>query len=136
MKDRIPELKDPIPELKDSLEPYRLAIFEKKPLNKSESTELFVGIWFPLRDPKPDESFMTSTDEKVMISWTIFPFSDSGRKVIDHFSTLPYGSIPDHHIDFFKHFILHLKDKWVGLCDWGEKRLAECVSRILRIPLN
>jgi hypothetical protein len=128
-------LEDLIAESKDPLKPYQLEIIDKMPQNKSEDTKLFVGIWFPLRDPKPDESFMMSTDEKAIISWTI-PSSDSGRKVIDHFSTLPYGSIPDHHIDFFKHFILHLKDKWVGLCDWGEKRLTECVSRILRIPLN
>jgi hypothetical protein len=122
--------------LKDLSEPYQLKIFPKKPPNKSEGTKLFVGIWFPPRDPKPDKSFTMSTDEKAMISWTIFPFSDSGSKVIDHFSTLPYGSIPDHHIDFFKHFILHLRDKWLVLCNLEERHLADLVSRILRIPLD
>jgi hypothetical protein len=128
-------LKDLIAEFEDSLKPYQLKI-SKIPPNKPEGTKLFVVIWFPLKDPKPDGSFMMSKDEIALISWAIFPFSNSGRKVIDHFSALPYGSIPDHHIDFFKHFILHLEDKWVRLCDQGEEDLADWVSRILRIPLN
>jgi hypothetical protein len=114
--------------LKDPSEPYQLKIFSKMPPNDSEGTKLFVGIWFPLSDP--------NLDEKVMISWTIFLFSDIGQKVIDHFSTLPYGSIPDHHIDFFTHFILHLKEKWLELCNQEERHLTELVSRILRIPPN
>jgi len=123
-------------ELNDSSKPYQLKISPKIPPNKSEGTKLFVGIWFPLRDPNLGEPFMMSADEKVMISWTIFPFSDIGQKAIDHFSTLPYGSIPDHHIDFFSHFILHLKEKWLELCNQEERHLTELVSRILRIPPN
>jgi len=127
-----------IPELKVSLEPNKLKI-EILSSNR-EGTKLFVGIWFPVKeDSKHDESFMIPTDEKAIISSTILPFSEGGRqyrKAIDRFSTLPYGSIPDHDIDFFKDFIRHLEDKWVGLCDLGEKQLTNCVSRILRIPLN
>jgi hypothetical protein len=137
---------DLIPELEVSLEPNELEIkiLGNKPegteLNHRGSTKLFVGIWFPVKeDSKNDDSFMIPTDEKAIISSTILPFSEGGRqyrKAIDRFSTLPYGSIPDHDIDFFKHFIRHLEDKWVGLCDLGEKQLTDCVSRILRIPLN
>jgi len=129
---------DLIPELEVPLEPNMLKI-EILP-NNPESIKFFVGIWFPVKeDSKHDESFIIPTDEKAIISLTILTFSEGGRhyrKAIDRFSTLPYGSIPDHDIDFFEHFIRHLEDKWVVLCDLGDKHLTNCVSRILRIPLN
>jgi hypothetical protein len=115
--------------------------FSNQRRHDCEDVSFSVAVWFPVGEiPKYKESFRMPVGEKIIITWTISQFrrpdGKQYRKAIDHFSTLPFGWIPDHDIDFFKQFILRLGDKWLELCDLGEKHLNDCVSRILRIPLN
>lgn len=68
---------------------------------------------------------------KRAIAWTIIPPkepSDRPLKSTNHLSTLPYGWIPDDGVDFFKQFIMCLKDRWDVECDLVEGDLAKRVS--------
>jgi hypothetical protein len=92
-----------------------------------------VAIWFPTgQGPGNQEQFNISNWGECRIAWTMKPLaSSSGRpcwESIDHFSTLPYGWIPDDGVDFFTQFILYLKERWLKLCDLTEDHLTKCVS--------
>jgi hypothetical protein len=41
---------------------------------------------------------------------------------------MPFGWIPDDGVDFFKQFILYLKERWLRLCDLAKDHLAARVS--------
>jgi hypothetical protein len=67
------------------------------------------------------------------IAWTMIPPKSSTSrtsKSINHLSTLPYGWIPDNGVDFFKQFILCLKDRWFVECDLMDGDLAKRVSNL------
>lgn len=110
-------------------------------LNNSNTVKFSVAVWFSGgKDPNHEKCFKIPVGEKIRITWTISrPRNLNGEqywKTTDHYSTLPYGRIPDDGLDFFKDFILRLEEKWVELCDLGEKHLTDCVSRTLRMLLN
>jgi hypothetical protein len=93
-----------------------------------EIVDFSVSVWFPAGEDLINKGFLKMLmGEKAIITWTILQ-DRKYRKAIDHFSTLPYGCIPDHDVDFFKYFILSLKDKWLNLCDLARKHLTNCVS--------
>jgi hypothetical protein len=101
-----------------------------------EDVKFSAAVWFP--DILDDSLYFRTSEtagENLMVAWTILEFRKSDgkqyRKAVDHFSTLPYGSIPDHDIDFFKDLITRLEEKWLELCDRGEKHLTACVSQTL-----
>jgi hypothetical protein len=110
-------------------------------LTDSNTVKFSVAVWFSGgKDPYHEKCFRIPVDETIRIIWTISrPRKLNGEqywKAIDHYSTLPYGRIPDNGLDFFKDFILRLEEKWVELCKLGEKHLTERVSRNLRMLLN
>jgi len=131
--DVIPEWKnlDLTPEWKTVLDPYKLKFFRQGEDN-SERARFSVAVSFPIGEAPKHEPFRMSKVEKNIITWSISPLGKSGgkqyRKVVDYFSTLPDGCIPDHDIGFFKHFLLHLKGNWLKLCDLGKQHLTNCVS--------
>ncbi|KAF2188018.1 hypothetical protein K469DRAFT_567803, partial [Zopfia rhizophila CBS 207.26] len=67
---------------------------------------------------------------KCGITWTMVssanPNKESSWRSTDHFSMLPYGWIPEDGVDFFTQFILHLKDRWLKLCNLAEEHLTDC----------
>jgi len=99
------------------------------------SDSVYIAARFPIGKVPKDNSFRLPEGEKIIIGWTILQSRKSDgkphRKAVDHFSTLPSGCIPDHDIDFFRHFIIYLMEKWLNLCDQGQKHLTKCVSRLL-----
>lgn len=111
-----------------------MTIFHPEP-NDSKDVDISVAVLFSGgQDPTHEKCFKIPVGEKttIRIKWTISRLRKlKGKqywKAIDHYSTLPYGRIPDNGIDFFQDFILQLKDKWLKLCDLGEKHLTDCVS--------
>jgi hypothetical protein len=96
----------------------------------------FVAVSFPaLLDPvKANAKSFVETlygREEICIMWTMRCFPDSGGESwisTDHYSTLPNGWIPDGGTDFFRLFILHLKQQWLKLCNIGDTYLTESVS--------
>ncbi len=54
--------------------------------------------------------------------------SDGSWKSINHFSMLPHGWMPDDGVDFFKQFVLCLKDAWFTECNLAEEDLTTQVS--------
>jgi len=96
----------------------------------------FVGVSFPVMLDKVKADAKSFIDticdrEEICIMWTMRCFLNSaGESWIstDHYSTLPDGWIPNGSADFFRLFILHLKKKWLGLCNIGDTYLTESVS--------
>jgi hypothetical protein len=92
-----------------------------------QSISYSVAVWLRVgQDPESDN------EQKVRITWTIKQFTNASGEwyweSINYFSTLPYGWIPDDGVDFLKHFILYLEQKWLEICSQGEKHLNERVS--------
>jgi ankyrin repeat protein len=129
-----------IPEWKAALKRDKLEIYHR-PLSDDKSVNFSVAVWFAGgEDPSHEGCFKIHESKKIRITWTVLRLAkpNQGRywKAMDHYSTLPYGWIPDNGNDFFKDFILLLRDKWLELCGEGEQHLTGCVSRILQMPLN
>jgi hypothetical protein len=102
----------------------------------------FVAISFPimLDQVKANaESFIDNIYDRneICIMWTMrcFPNSASESWIsTEHYSTLPDGWIPDGSADFFRLFILHLKQSWLELCNIADTYLTESVSSHPFIP--
>jgi hypothetical protein len=90
-----------------------------------------VAVWFPARqDPDQKHGNMPRWVKRA-IAWTMIPPknpSGGPSKSINHLSTLPDGWIPDDGVDFFKQFILCLKDRWFTECNLAEGDQAKRVS--------
>ncbi|OAF62704.2 hypothetical protein VC83_01210 [Pseudogymnoascus destructans] len=87
-----------------------------------------VAVCFPPRHGADQKHGNMPAWNKRAIAWTMIPPkdpSDGPSKMINHLSTLPYGWIPDDGVDFFKQFIICLKDRWVVGCDLVEGDLAK-----------
>jgi len=52
-----------------------------------------------------------------------------------YISTLPFGWLPDHGIQFFSLFLRDLKHKWSALFSMAEEHLARTVSIHALVPL-
>jgi hypothetical protein len=109
-----------------------LQIFHKEQTN-GPGISFSVAAWFPARQGlESQKQFKMPNWGESRITWTMMPpanpSSRSTWKSRDHFSTLPYGWIPDDGVDFFTQFILCLKERWLKLCDLAEKHLSDRVS--------
>lgn len=64
--------------------------------------------------------------------------SEDGRywKPIDHFSTLPYGWIPDNEVEFFTQFMQFLQERWLELGRLAEEHLYAHVSKPCPVLLS
>jgi hypothetical protein len=120
--------------LEASLKDDQLEISHGDP-NDSKDINFSVAVCFSGGEKTTREKcFNIPVDEKttIRITWTISrltkPNGERYSKAIDHYSTLPYGWVPDNGIDFFNDFILRLEEKWIKLCDLGENHLTNCVS--------
>lgn len=99
----------------------------------SHSTRFSVSSWFPAGQDSPQQQQYFNMPDwgESRIAWTIIsPASPQSRpwESIDHYSTLPNGWIPDDGIDFFHHFILHMEQTWMKLCDAADEHLKQSVS--------
>lgn len=92
-----------------------------------------VVVWFPAgQDHSAGKHFRVPDEEQYRVMWTTastWPaYRGMGCPSMDHFSTLPYGWMPDDGVDFVKQILEHLTGRWMQLCDQAEDHLATCVS--------
>lgn len=96
-----------------------------------------VAVWFPAGQDTDDGKHFKMPDwGKLRITWTTASTPDLGNglgcRSIDHFSMLPFGWIPEDGVEFLTQFMLHLKERWLKLCDLADQHLADCVSEFLQ----
>ncbi|KAL2069546.1 hypothetical protein VTL71DRAFT_14225 [Oculimacula yallundae] len=75
------------------------------------------------------------SQDVIGVSWTTTPVSDNGKErwlLRDHFSTLPDGSIPGSGAAFVEGLILHLKRRWLKVCDGAEINLQKYRGKVLK----
>jgi hypothetical protein len=114
------------------LEPYRLEISSQ--YYDGQYDRIYVAIQFPAEpDLQGQKHAEVSYWDTSRIAWTMMTYSnpngDRYWKSINHFSMMPYGWIPDDGLDFFKQFLLYLKERWSNLCDLAEDHLTVRVSQ-------
>jgi hypothetical protein len=120
----------PLSHSKEHLRPNELQITHKED-SSGQGVSFCVSISFPAEQDAFPGRFKMPEWGEFRIAWTIIPPASANNmpwKSIDHYSMLPYGWIPNDGIDFFIQFILYLKERWLKLCDLGEKHLNESVS--------
>jgi ankyrin repeat protein len=114
------------------LEPYKLEISSQ--YHDGQYDRIYVAIQFPAEpDLQGQKHAEVSYWDTSRIAWTMMTYSnpngDRCWKSINHFSMMPYGWIPDDGLDFFKQFLLYLKERWSNLCDLAEDHLTIRVSQ-------
>ncbi|KAA8641770.1 uncharacterized protein ATNIH1004_010709 [Aspergillus tanneri] len=119
--------KIPIPGSKEPLVPNKLHV--SLPRKEAEGDfAVSVSLLFPAEQGSSGKYFSVPTGGKSRIAWKIRrptnPKSEAWRPIV-YFSTLPYGWIPSDGMDLFKQFIVHLKERWLGLCQQAEEHLSE-----------
>ncbi len=118
---------------KIALERDRSEILHDVQIHSNHVTFFVVGAFPNEQQAANRESSLVSTWSGQGIAWTMIPPSKPSEgtcwKSIDHFSTLPYGWIPDDGAEFFALFIRKLKENWLELCATAEERLSQRVSR-------
>jgi hypothetical protein len=107
-------------------------------IDKSETTRHWVIVEFS------DIESVNQPDKRIAkdiigVSWTTKLLLDNSAKerwvLCDHFSTLPDGSIPESGATFVESLIIHLKKKWLGVCDEAEIDLQQRVSSPISLLL-
>lgn len=113
---------------KVELTPYRLEISSQR-RDDDQSDIIYIAIRFPAGEDLKHQNPSKIPDwDTCRIAWTVTapsnPNGDRYWKSLDHFSMMPFSWIPDDGIDFFKQFILYLKERWLRLCDVAKDHLA------------
>jgi hypothetical protein len=93
--------------------------------------DVSVSLWFPVEQDPSQKHFSLPDASKCRIAWKIIrptdPSNDPWRPIV-YFSMLPNGWIPHDGIDFFKQFMVYLKERWLELCQQAEGHLTKSVS--------
>ncbi|KAF2824303.1 ankyrin [Ophiobolus disseminans] len=110
------------------LERNRSDIFHKFKICKDYDVVFVVGS-FPKQLQVADQELSpASLWTECAIAWKMLLPSNSTDKTCwkstDHFSTLPYGWIPDDGAEFFALFVCRLKENWLEFCATGQERLS------------
>jgi hypothetical protein len=99
-----------------------------------------VGAFPKEQQAAAQKSSLVSLWTKHAIAWKILqPSKPTDRtcwKSTEHFSTLPYGWIPDDGAEFFALFIRKLKENWLDLFATAQERLSQRVSTKSRSIIN
>ncbi|KAK4233010.1 hypothetical protein C8A03DRAFT_19825 [Achaetomium macrosporum] len=92
------------------------------------SIDVSFSLSIPVEQYPTSKHFSIPDGRKCRIAWKIIrpthSRNDPWRPIV-YFSMLPNGWIPHDGIDFFKQFIVYLKERWLELCRQAEEHLTQ-----------
>lgn len=117
-----------IEDLKSNLtDTTTFGIFSKE-IRKHEHTLICLGVRYPFKRSASNQNHFKTSWNMCAIAWTITPPAKASDgpswKSVAHISSLPYGWIPDDGADFFQQLMLHLKNRWLKLCNLAEDHMS------------
>jgi len=112
--------------------PNELKVLMSEPTDSGNLTFSML-LWFPAgSNHEVGKHFKVPDGGHCRITWTTAStcatYRGTGTPSMDHFSTLPYGWLPNDGADFIGQFLESLVHRWRRLCEQGKDHLGTCVS--------